>query len=212
MEAFLRVFLAGCLGGLVGIERELAHKEAGLRTNILIGMGSALITILSQYIAVASGSDPARLAAQIITGIGFLGAGAIVQSRFSVIGLTTAATIWVVSAIGIGVGLGRYWLSLSVTITVIIVLSVFRYFSNLIERQSQLNVYAIITDPRTNMLLDIRAIMVKLGIKPSHIHLGKKETQFELEIAFTSSQKTNAMFVEQVLNLKGVQEIVSEAL
>jgi putative Mg2+ transporter-C (MgtC) family protein len=100
------------LGGIIGLEREIAGKPAGLRTNILICVGAALLTDVSMTIVVGSDGtrlgDPSRLAAQIITGIGFIGAGTIMQARGTITGLTSAATIWVVCAIGITVGAGAY--------------------------------------------------------------------------------------------------------
>lgn len=100
------------LGGAIGLEREIAGKPAGLRTNILICMGATLLTDVSIGIVTSPDGtrigDPARLAAQIITGIGFLGAGTIMQARGTITGLTSAATIWVVAAIGITVGAGHY--------------------------------------------------------------------------------------------------------
>ena len=98
-------------GGAIGLEREIHGKPAGLRTNILICVGSALLMDLSVSIGVQNGvrfGDPARLAAQVVSGIGFLGAGTIMQARGAVIGLTTAATLWVVAAIGLTVGAGNY--------------------------------------------------------------------------------------------------------
>lgn len=114
-----RLLLAAALGGLIGLERELADKPAGLRTNLLICVGAALLVEVSIAVSgftdgVGSASsttvvgDPARIAAQIVSGIGFLGAGTIIQSRGSVTGLTTAATIWVVAAIGMAVGARAY--------------------------------------------------------------------------------------------------------
>lgn len=103
-----RLLLASLLGGAIGWEREHAQKPAGLRTNILICVGAALLTDLSvQAAARATGpADPGRIAAQIVTGVGFLGAGTIMQARGGVTGLTTAATLWVVAAIGMAVGFG----------------------------------------------------------------------------------------------------------
>jgi len=110
LDLLLKISLAVVLGGAIGIERELSGKAAGLRTNILICVGSALLMDLSIHLGDGMGrnADPARLAAQVITGIGFLGAGTIMQARGTVIGLTTAATLWVVMAIGLVVGSGRY--------------------------------------------------------------------------------------------------------
>jgi putative Mg2+ transporter-C (MgtC) family protein len=115
-EALLRLALAAALGGVIGIERELREREAGFRTHMLVALGSALFTIVSAYgfhAFLSSGAnviraDPTRIAAQIVTGIGFLGAGAIIRQGSSVRGLTTAATLWVVAAIGLAVGAGYY--------------------------------------------------------------------------------------------------------
>lgn len=102
------LLLATVLGGAIGWERERSQKPAGLRTNVLICVGAALLADLSAKIGPMSGvaSDPTRLAAQVVTGVGFLGAGAIIQQRGTVTGLTTAATIWVVAAIGLAAGFG----------------------------------------------------------------------------------------------------------
>jgi putative Mg2+ transporter-C (MgtC) family protein len=111
-EMMLRLGLAFLLGGLIGFEREQSNRAAGLRTNILVCVGSALIMLLSRYgFAEYVGHtqlDPARLAAQVVSGIGFLGAGVILFNGFSVTGLTTAATLWVVAGIGLAVGAGFY--------------------------------------------------------------------------------------------------------
>lgn len=118
-----RLVLAAALGGAVGIERELEGKPAGFRTNLLICVGAALLTELSvlvyQMAGPEAGADPARIAAQIVSGIGFLGAGTIIQARGSVSGLTTAATLWVVAAIGIAVGAGAWGEAIGATALVI---------------------------------------------------------------------------------------------
>jgi putative Mg2+ transporter-C (MgtC) family protein len=106
-EALLRLALAGVLGGLIGLERELRLREAGLRTHLLVAIGAALFTIAGAY-GFGNVPDPTRVAAQIVTGIGFLGAGAIIRQGFAVRGLTTAATLWVVAAVGLAAGAGYY--------------------------------------------------------------------------------------------------------
>jgi putative Mg2+ transporter-C (MgtC) family protein len=126
-EALLRLVLAAVLGGAIGVERELREREAGLRTHLLVSVGSALFTIVSAYgfhAFLSSGAsvirtDPTRIAAQIVTGIGFLGAGAIIRQGLSVRGLTTAATLWVVAAIGLAVGAGSYSAALITTAVVL---------------------------------------------------------------------------------------------
>ena len=115
------------LGGIVGVERELSGKPAGLRTNILICLGSALLMDLSITLGMIDGGervgDPARIAAQVVTGVGFLGAGTIMQARGEVVGLTTAATIWVVAAIGLAVGAGHRAKAVAAALLVTLVLT-----------------------------------------------------------------------------------------
>jgi len=127
-EAFLRVAVAAALGGAVGLERELRDREAGFRTHMLVSIGSALFTLVSAYgfrdFLTNGGSvvraDPTRIAAQIVTGIGFLGAGAIIRQGLSVRGLTTAATLWVVAAIGLASGAGYYSAAVITTLVVLV--------------------------------------------------------------------------------------------
>ena len=121
-EALLRLALAGVLGGLIGLERELREREAGLRTHLLVAVGAALFTIAGAYGFDASNVDPTRVAAQIVTGIGFLGAGAIIRQGFSVRGLTTAATLWVVAAVGLACGAGYYSGAVITTAVVLVAL------------------------------------------------------------------------------------------
>jgi putative Mg2+ transporter-C (MgtC) family protein len=117
----LRLLLAAALGAVIGYQRERANKPAGLRTHTLISTGAALFTIASIY-GFGVAADPSRLAAGIVVGIGFLGAGSIIRTREHVVGLTTAATIWVVAAIGLAAGAGLYIISTITTAIVLIIL------------------------------------------------------------------------------------------
>ena len=121
LEMVLRLLLATFLGGVVGFQRERMGKEAGLRTNMLICLGSALFTVLSIY--AFPGSDPSRIAAGVATGIGFIGAGVILhRTGGAVVGLTSAATIWAVSGIGIAAGAGFYIISAVATVLALVIL------------------------------------------------------------------------------------------
>jgi putative Mg2+ transporter-C (MgtC) family protein len=117
-----RILLAAGLAGLLGLEREYHQKPAGLRTNMLIGIGSALFTILSLSFGQANLGSTDRIAAQILTGIGFLGAGAILRYPRTIHGLTTAATIWVNAAIGMAVGVGMTGIAVGVTVVTLLIL------------------------------------------------------------------------------------------
>jgi putative Mg2+ transporter-C (MgtC) family protein len=213
IEIILKILLAAMLGGIIGLERELSHKEAGLRTNILIAVGSALITVLSCRIAARSaGADPARLTAQIVSGIGFLGAGAIIQARFAVHGLTTAATIWTVAAIGIAVGSGFYLLAFLVALLVVFVLTVFKLLLDLIEKQKRNYVYLITTEERAALLVDLRRLLTELNIRYSSARLNRRNGSYEFEIIFATSENKNRDFLEKVMLLAGVKEVLSENL
>jgi len=128
-----RLLIAAGLSAAIGFEREYHQKPAGLRTNMLIGIGSALFTVLSIGFADGGHGSTDRVAAQIATGIGFLGAGAILRDQHSVHGLTTAATIWVNAAIGMAVGAGAYQLAVTSTVVTLIVLAVLAPIENFFE-------------------------------------------------------------------------------
>lgn len=132
------MFLAAILGGLIGLEREVMGKPAGMRTNMLICVGAALFTYLSIYMAAPwEHADPTRIAAQVVTGIGFLGAGTIIRARGSIHGMTTAASIWAVAAVGMAVGAGYFQESLVVTLVIMIVLHGFIYLERWINGSTE---------------------------------------------------------------------------
>lgn len=122
LDLAAKLLAAILVGGAIGLERELRHKPAGLRTNILICMGSALLMDLSMGITVTHGGDPGRIAAQVVTGIGFLGAGTILHTRGQITGLTSAATIWVVAALGLTIGAGHYVEAMGASALTVVVL------------------------------------------------------------------------------------------
>ena len=122
-EVLLRIGVAALLGGLVGFEREMSDQPAGFRTHILVSLGAALFTLVGAYSFDEVGTDPTRIAAQIVTGIGFIGAGVIFQRGVNIKGLTTAASLWVTAAIGTAVGFG-FW-DAAIATAVITVLSLY---------------------------------------------------------------------------------------
>jgi putative Mg2+ transporter-C (MgtC) family protein len=124
LEMTLRVVVALVLGAAVGVERRLHNRPAGLRTMALVAGGAALFSAVG--LAVVPSGDPTRIAAQVATGIGFLGAGAIIRHGDEVVGMTTAASIWVTAAIGVAAGFGLYWLALMVTVMALVMLLIVR--------------------------------------------------------------------------------------
>jgi len=132
----LRLLLAAGLGAAIGLEREYRQKPAGLRTNILIALGSALFTTLSQQLGGGVSAD--RIAAQVVTGIGFLGGGAILRSGLTVHGMTTAATIWVNAAVGMAAGSGHYATATTATAITLAVLALLPPIEGFFERRAGL--------------------------------------------------------------------------
>lgn len=174
-----RLVLAAVLGGLIGLERESLNKAAGFRTHTLVCLGSCLIMITSIEMSstFGVGADPARLAAQVVSGIGFLGAGTILHSGFGVRGLTTAASLWVVAAIGLAIGSGRYVTAIVTTVIVIVVLV---YFSGLEEyikiKQKKLKRIEVIIADRPGQLGKVSSALGEL-----EVHIRKVEMSESLD-------------------------------
>ncbi len=139
IDILTKIGLIVLLSGVIGLDRELRHKPAGAKTHILVGLGSTIFMLVSIYVYMqykgTTQADPGRIAAQVVTGIGFLGAGTIIQSGGSVTGLTTAASLWSVAGIGLAVGCGMYELSVIVTIAILFVLFLTNKVSEIIEKQ-----------------------------------------------------------------------------
>jgi putative Mg2+ transporter-C (MgtC) family protein len=140
-EILVRLLLAALWGGLVGVEREYHSKSAGFRTMIMISMGSCLFTMLST--SVGAPGNPDRIASNIVTGIGFLGAGVIFRGENRVVGITTAATIWAVAAVGMAIGSGHYFAAACASVMILVVLAALPYMENLIDQLNQLKQYTV---------------------------------------------------------------------
>jgi len=163
LELLLQLGLATLLGGAIGLERELGGKPAGLRTNILICIGSALYTQLSLAM-VPAGSDASRVAGQIVTGVGFIGAGTILHARGAVVGLTSAATIWVVAAIGVALGAGHYPEALLATLVVLIVLQGLGRIEVVVERHSTKSHLTVHARPDAAPLEELETVIRRTGL------------------------------------------------
>lgn len=138
LELALRLGLGLVLGAVIGIERELHRQPAGFRTHSLVALGAALFTIISAYGFIGEGIDPTRITAQIVSGIGFIGAGTILQHRGNIRGLTTAASLWAVAAIGMAAGSGMIVLALTGTLLILVVLAVFDRIEAFARRRMEL--------------------------------------------------------------------------
>ncbi len=177
VDVLIRVLIAAVLGALVGWQREVHHQPAGLRTHIILVVGAALCMTLSidtalQFRSIALNGDPSRIAAQIVSGIGFLGAGAILREGFNVKGLTTATSLWTMAIVGMTVGLGFYLTSIVVTLLILLVLTV---LNSIEKRYIHPHLEITITlkaEDRAGLINDVRQVLsdkgrriVSLGIR-----------------------------------------------
>jgi putative Mg2+ transporter-C (MgtC) family protein len=176
-----RLLLATLLGGLVGLERELSHKPAGIRTNMLICLGAALFTIVSYEMASAVGGDHTRIAAQIIPGIGFLGAGVVIRERGTIIGITSAATIFVVASVGMTIGAGLY---VTGVFTTLLLLGSLIFIGNIEQRvglQARIINFRITAPSEIDPLTRVHAIVEESGLHPRRWHSYKADEGLVVE-------------------------------
>ncbi len=210
----VRILLSGLMGALVGLEREIHGCAAGLRTHILVSIGSALFMISSIYMSVSYSHlgqvDPSRIAAGIVTGIGFLGAGAIIRYGWSIRGLTTAASIWTVAAIGMAVGAGLYTPAAVTTVVVVAVLFLSRIEEFMESRmQSSTLVVAVNLDKKTG-LDEVKSIVEVYGGRIKRISsediAGGKSRRFLFDVLVYYSAHRGDI-VSDIASLPGVEEV-----
>jgi putative Mg2+ transporter-C (MgtC) family protein len=200
----LRICAAMLAGGLIGLEREFRDKSAGFRTLIFIGSGAALITILSHKIG--GDGDPGRITANIVTGIGFLGAGAILRDGMRVAGLTTAATIWLTAAIGMSFGAGEYIFGAAVTALSLIVLWGFPSFEHAIDRIREEHSYEVSIAGGKEKAVEIEAALLKLGIKPTTRQYFKEENGLRCRWVAFGRPEGHDKFIQYLLDEPSVRE------
>jgi putative Mg2+ transporter-C (MgtC) family protein len=188
-----RLTIAAILGGIIGLEREHRRKPAGLRTNMFICFGAAMFTLLSRDLAAAP-SDYTRIAAQIIPGIGFIGAGSILHSRGSVTGLTTAATIFVVASVGMAVGGGLYVTAVFATALLIVALAVLGRIETHFEMRTVLETYEITGRNIEVMLRELNRILEAEGLTMQSVHVAAGDPESRVVFAVECERREHGLF------------------
>jgi len=205
IEIIVKILLALLLGGLIGGEREVRDKSAGFRTMILISLGAALFTMLSAYLA--HGDNQTGLVANIVTGIGFLGAGAILREGNHITGMTTASSIWLVAAVGMAVGVGQYTLAGVVTLAALIVLWIFPSVETRIDNLRHTRIYQVVFHPDLQTGQKLESTLVQSGLKL----INRKCTKSGDQMAFTwkaiGTHKAHERFVDILLQNPEVLEL-----
>ncbi len=213
-EALLRIVAAALLGGAIGFERELRDHEAGLRTHLLVAVGACVFTLVSAYawadwtFSQSSGIvfDPTRIAAQIVTGVGFLGAGAIIVRGINVRGLTTAATLWAVAAIGMAAGTGYYPVALGATAVVLVSLGPLRVVSRrMVARVRPEEAELAIDLAPGAVAAEVVAQIEELGGQIDSVEFGDERT---IDVKLRAARRVeSARIAERVAALEAVERV-----
>ena len=214
-EILLRVVLAAVLGGAIGFERELREREAGLRTHMLVSVGAALFTLVSAYawtdwrFSTAEGLvfDPTRITAQVVTGIGFLGAGAIIRQGLSVRGLTTAATLWVVAAIGMASGAGYYAAAVFTTALVLVSLWPLRILAYRISLRIRPEEGRVVVDlPAGASAVSVLEAVERTGADVTSLEFEEEADRRQVELAVRlGTDRSAAELIDSLAQIEGVR-------
>lgn len=208
-----RLFLAALLGGAIGYERELHGRAAGLRTHILVCLGSALIMLTAEHLfAVYQGRavvDPGRFAAHVVSGIGFLGAGTILQLRASVRGLTTAAGLWAAAGIGLAVGSGFYLGAIATTALVLASLYSLTQWEWTHIRKSRFRTLTVQTTGPIEALEEIRMALARFGAEMQDLEVRRHggEVVFQLAVRLATVKAPEAEMTRAILAVQGVGRV-----
>jgi putative Mg2+ transporter-C (MgtC) family protein len=197
-QTILRLALAAFLGGVIGLEREVKRKPAGLRTNMFICFGAAMFTILSDRLAGSWGGDHTRIAAQIIPGIGFIGAGSILHSRGSVTGLTTAATLFVVASIGMAAGGGLYLPAIFATMVILLALSLLGWFQGHFGLKSVLMTYEAHGETADELLSALNQTLEEEHRIMQTVQIGRTDHHFRVQFAVEATQKEHEYLMQRL--------------
>lgn len=206
------VFALVC-GGLIGLERERRGKPAGLRTNILICLGSAIYMIVGDLISYGSevASDPARIAAQVVTGIGFIGAGTIIQSRGTITGLTSAAVTWTVAAVGITIGAGHTMLAVFFTLLILFVLSILSRFERRLLGKCDFSKCTIQMEDKDGLAwAKVNEILREYDVPAEHYEIAKKGKKIILNLKYCERHASHNRFLFDLWSSPGVKDVQSD--
>jgi putative Mg2+ transporter-C (MgtC) family protein len=206
LELLVQLVLAVILGGAVGLERELKGKPAGLRTTILITIGATLFTVLSYRMGEGVG-DPGRIAAQVLTGVGFIGAGTILHMRGAVTGLTSAATIWVVAAIGMSIGARAYLEALVATLLVMLVLAGMGPAEQFLARQAAQSHLIIHCRPEASALDDLEALVRRTGLDIQRTQSRLENVDLVVEFDVRGPKRLHDQLLIAAVHQPGVRSI-----
>ncbi len=212
-----RLLLACILGGIIGYERECMNRPAGFRTHILVCVGAALVMVTSEFLfqrykGIAN-LDPARLGAQVISGIGFLGAGTIIREGFNVRGLTTAASLWAVSCVGIAAGIGFYEGAVAATVLIYLTLILLKKLEDHFSKKHHFRVIYVRSDNIPGQIGEIGGLFGKLNILIKNIEFMDNDNESSLLIKFLIKLPHNVTkenIIDELYSIRGIQKVYED--
>ena len=202
-----RLLVAAILGAAVGLERETKHKPAGLRTNMFICFGAAMYTILSDILAAEHIGDHTRIAAQIIPGIGFIGAGSIMRSGMTVSGLTTAATMFVVASIGMAVGGGLFIPAIFATLLILLSLELLGRFEQRFNLKPALMRYEVLGPAADTIITDVNRLLEADHIAMENVEISTAEGLYRVRFGLTGSRSESMSLADKLKTLASVKKV-----
>lgn len=205
-EILIKIFLAIVLGGALGMERQYHDKPAGYATNCLICVGAMLFTVLSEYMG-AAGGDPGRIAAQVVTGVGFIGAGSILRDGNKISGLTTAAGVWLVAAIGMTVGYGQYILATVTACAILIFQLGARKTIKLVELFRRYDTINLVCDPNWKTVEKIAQVIQDQKITILKQEVTKQDNRFHISMVATFSGHEFQTITKKLLEMPEVYSL-----
>lgn len=215
-ELWAKLLLALACGAAIGTERQIREKPAGVRTNMLICVGSTLITMVSIHVALTYAerginiSDPGRIAAQIVSGVGFLGAGTIIQARGAVHGLTTAATIWVMAGIGLAIGSGFYAPAVATTVLILLILWTLRWLGRY-ARPRRFVVFRVSASRKAGVLATIQDAAAAADLDFDGVRLERAGERMTVEFAAPCTTEVRDRLLERLLAIDTVEDVQAQA-
>ena len=207
MQTIIKLVLGIILAGIIGLERSSWSKPAGFRTHVLVGMSAVLVMLAGEYMAQRYSIDPSRIPAQLLSGIGFLGAGTILRDGFNVKGLTTASTLLAVTCIGLCVGAGYYLCAIVATVLVYIILSYSHLISDKVEHYNMIELEISLNKKNTDTINEIKNFILEKNVEITQMDMSTYEEDNKIKIVGKDKRKSEHSLVPELIEFENVVQV-----
>ena len=207
MQTIIKLLLGIILAGIIGLERSSWSKPAGFRTHVLVGMSAVLVMLAGEYMAQRYNIDPSRIPAQLLSGIGFLGAGTILRDGFNVKGLTTASTLLAVTCIGLCVGAGYYLCAIVATVLVYIILSYSHLISDKVEHYNMIELEISLNKKNADTINEIKNFILEKNVEITQMDMSTYEEDNKIKIVGKDKRKSEHCLVPELIEFENVVQV-----